>query len=66
MVARYAPWWLNTQVLRPGSEERRMMVDEPGVKENDQPLLPRSVYDDLPEATKPLFRHWVEEQEGTK
>ncbi len=61
VVVRYAPWWLNTKVLQPGSKERKMMVDEPGAKENDQPLVPRRVYEALPEATKPLFRHWVEE-----
>ncbi len=60
VVIRYAPWWLNTRVLAPGSEEREMMVEEPGAMENDQPLVPRNVYDDLPKATKRLFRHWVE------
>ena len=60
VVVRYAPWWLNTRVLAPGSEERKMMVDEPGCKENDQPLVPREVYESLPNATKPLYRHWVE------
>ncbi len=60
VVVRYAPWWLNTRILRPDSEERRMMVDEAGTKENDQPLVPRAVFEGLPEQTKPLFLHWVE------
>ncbi|MCZ6632431.1 MAG: phytanoyl-CoA dioxygenase family protein [bacterium] len=62
VVVRYAPWWLNTQVLRPGSEERKQMVDEPGLRENDQPLVPRKVYEGLPEGVKPLFRHWVQKE----
>ena len=60
VVVRYAPWWLNTRILRPDSEERRIMVDEAGTKENDQPLVPRAVFEGLPEQTKPLFLHWVE------
>ena len=45
-----------------GSEERKMMVDETGISENDQPLVPFSVYDELPEDVKPLFRHWVDHE----
>ncbi len=59
VVVRYAPWWLNTRVLMPGSEERKMMVEETGLTENDQELVPRPVYEGLPENVKPLFRHWV-------
>jgi len=59
VVVRYAPWWLNTRVLMPGSEERKMMVDETGVSDNDQDMVPRSVYEGLPENVKPLFRHWI-------
>jgi len=59
VVVRYAPWWLNTRVLMPGSEERKMMVDETGLSENDQEPVPRSVFEGLPERVKPLFRHWI-------
>lgn len=61
VVVRYAPWWLNTRVLMPGSEERKMMVNETGLTENDQELVPRRVYEELPENVKPLFRHWISE-----
>ena len=54
-----APWWLNTRVLMPGSEERKMMVDETGLTDNDQEPVPRRVYEELPENVKPLFRHWI-------
>ena len=60
VVVRYAPWWLNLNVLMPGSEERRILVDETGGTENLVPALPRDVYDGLPGALKPLVSHWVE------
>ena len=30
MVVRYAPWWLNLDILMTGSEERKRIVEEPG------------------------------------
>ena len=59
VVVRYAPWWLNTRILMPGSPERQMMVDEPGLTDNEQPPIPPDVYARLPDEAKPLFRHWV-------
>ena len=61
MVVRYAPWWLNLDVLMPGSDERARMVDEPGKSENEVPPIPKHVYDMFPEGVKPLYRHWVRE-----
>ena len=60
VVVRYAPWWLNLNVLKPGSEDRRILVDETGKNENLVPALPRDVFDDLPVELKPLVSHWVE------
>ena len=34
MAVRYAPWWLNLDVLMPGSDERKRMVEETGSREN--------------------------------
>ncbi|MFT5091088.1 MAG: ectoine hydroxylase-related dioxygenase (phytanoyl-CoA dioxygenase family) [Candidatus Latescibacterota bacterium] len=59
LAVRYAPWWLNLEVLRPGSDERRRMVDETGRKENEVPSLPRSTFETLPHTVKPLLRHWI-------
>jgi len=59
MVVRYAPWWLNLEVLMPGSEERKRMVEEPGLTENEVPPVPVDVYNRLPENVQPLYRHWV-------
>ena len=60
MAVRYAPWWLNLDVLMPGSVERTRMVDETGILDNVVTPVPPHVYDGLPENVKPLFRHWVE------
>lgn len=60
LVVRYAPWWLNLDVFKPGSVERRRMVDEKGRRENEVLPVPLHVYEALPVNVKPLFRHWVE------
>ena len=60
LAVRYAPWWLNTDVLMPGSDERARLVDEPGATDNVVPGVPKDVFKKLPEDVKPLYRHWVE------
>lgn len=61
VVVRYAPWWLNLDVLMDGSDERTRIVDEAGGKENNVPPIPPDVYNAFPSNVKPLFRHWVRE-----
>jgi hypothetical protein len=61
VVVRYAPWWLNTQVLMPNSEERRMLIEQTGLDDNLQPSVPRDVYDSLPNDVRPLFSHLLED-----
>ena len=60
LAVRYGPWWLDTEILRPGSATRQQMVDEPGLSDNQVPSLPRDVYDRLPQNVQPLYRHWIE------
>lgn len=60
LAVRYAPWWLNLDVLRPGSDERQRMVDEPGRTDNFVPCVTREVFERLPVNVKPLYRHWLE------
>lgn len=60
LAVRYAPWWLNLEVLRPGSDERKRMCDEVGATDNVVPSIRRDVYERLPERVQPLYRHWVE------
>ena len=59
MAVRYAPWWLNLDVLMPGSDERARIVDETGGNENEIAPVSPAVYEGLPEDVKPLYRHWV-------
>ncbi len=59
---RYAPWWLNLDVLMPGSDERARMIDETGLDENEVAPISPDVYARLPESAKPLFQHWVRKQ----
>lgn len=61
VVVRYAPWWLNTSVLWPGSLERKILVERTGLNDNEQPPVPQDVFVGLPEDVKPLFSHWVGE-----
>ena len=60
VVVRYAAWWLNLQILRPGSGERELMVESAQAQENDVPLLPRAVYDRMKPEVQKLFRHWID------
>ncbi len=59
MVVRYIPWWFNAEILVPGSDERRRMVDKSGRPENEMPALTPEVYEGLPDGVKPLYRHLV-------
>lgn len=60
LAVRYAPWWLNLEVLRPESDERRRMCDEAGATDNIVPSIRADVYERLPLPVQPLYRHWVE------
>ncbi len=60
LAVRYGPWWLNTEVLRPGSATRQQMVDEPGLTDNQVPSVPSDVYDRIRGNVQPLYTHWIE------
>ena len=57
-IVRFAPWWLNLNSLRPGSDERKRLIAS-GLAENTVPLVPERVFANLPDEVKPLFRHWI-------
>ncbi|MDE0218869.1 MAG: phytanoyl-CoA dioxygenase family protein [Spirochaetaceae bacterium] len=60
LAVRYAPWWLNLEVLRPGSPDRQRILDaNPDLTENEVPPVPRDVFEGLPPRVQPLFQHWV-------
>lgn len=60
LAVRYAPWWLNLDVLRPGSVDRERIVEAAGANDNQVPPVTREVFDKLPSDVQALFRHWVE------
>jgi len=62
LAVRYAPWWLNLEVLRPESGERRRMCDEAGRTDNIVPSIQRDVFDRLPQQVQQLYRHWVADE----
>lgn len=59
IAVRYAPWWLNLDVLMPGSDERQRMVIEPQAKDNEVGPISTETFNRLPKNVKPLMRHWV-------
>jgi ectoine hydroxylase-related dioxygenase (phytanoyl-CoA dioxygenase family) len=60
LAIRWAPWWLNLDVLMPGSDERHRMVEEvTGAKDNQVPAVESEVWAALPSNVQPLFRHWT-------
>ena len=59
VVVRYAPWWLDTRVLCPGSRQRQTLEAKTGLADPHQPTLPSEVFAALPEDVQPLFSHWV-------
>jgi len=56
---RYAPWWLNLNPSMIGTPEHSSMVVDTGGKNYDCPPVKRDVYESLPAAVKPLYRHYV-------
>ena len=61
VIARYAPWWLNLSVQKPGTPDHTQIVVETGGKPSVVPLVKRHTFESLPDEAKSLFRHWVEE-----
>lgn len=61
LAVRYAPWWLNLEVLRPNSGDRQRVFDaNPGLTTaNEVPPVPRDVFERLPADVQLLFQHWV-------
>jgi len=60
-IVRYAPWWLNLQPLRPGTRDRRQIVDANDGSDSKVEPVPFSVYRNLPESAKALVYHMVDE-----
>lgn len=61
VIVRYAPWWINLNPLKPGTHERIRMVDDTGGRDPWVELLPRKVFETLPEELKPMVAHLITE-----
>ena len=59
VIVRYAPWWINLNPLRPGTRDRRLIVEDNDGTDPKVETLPQSIYDRLPDAVKPLVYHVV-------
>jgi len=59
VIARYAPWWLNLDPLRPGTIDHEDIVERNNGRDSRVPALPQEIYERLPAEAKPLFRHAV-------
>ena len=59
VLVRYAPWWVNLNPLRPGSRDRKQIVDDQGGADVDPKVepIPASVYARLPADVQPLVYH---------
>ena len=63
LAVRYAPWWLNLEVLRPESDERKRMCEEAGKTDNIVPSIDRDVFAGLSFPVEQLYRHWIQPNE---
>lgn len=61
VIVRYAPWWLNLQPLRPGTRDRKQIVEMTGGKDIQVEPVPESVYKNLPPEVQALVYHMVAE-----
>ena len=61
IAIRFAPWWLNLDLLMPKNEERKLIAKKRNLAEKQQQCLTLDIYNQLPEKVKPLYRHWVQE-----
>lgn len=59
LAVRYAPWWLNLDVLDPESSERKWLCERTGKSDNEVPPIERDVFEQLPDDVQPLYQHWV-------
>jgi len=59
VLVRYAPWWLNTAPLRPGTIDLQEIVEKQKGQDSQVPPLPREVFENLPLDVKPLLRYLV-------
>tara|TARA_B100001996_G_scaffold80228_1_gene59174 strand:+ start:536 stop:1318 length:783 start_codon:yes stop_codon:yes gene_type:complete len=60
LVVRYAPWWLNLEVFRPGSYDRKKIIEDKNKFGSLYPSVTKNAFDKIDDDVKPLFEHWLE------
>lgn len=60
LAIRFAPWWLNLEVRRPGSIEAKLIETMAVGRPTPVPTLSRLEYEALPVAVRPLYEHWLD------
>ena len=58
LAVRFAPWWLNLEVRRPGSCEADMIEAIGNGRSSRVPLLTQGEYNGLIPGVKPFYSHW--------
>nr|WP_035792323.1 phytanoyl-CoA dioxygenase family protein [Kitasatospora mediocidica] len=61
LAVRYAPWWLNLEVRRPGSTDARLVEELMDGRANSAPLLTAAQFEALPAVLRPMYENWVEQ-----
>ena len=60
LVVRYAPWWLNLEVFRPNSLDRKKIIENKNIFGSLYPSIKKESFEKLNDNVKPLFEHWLE------
>ena len=60
LVVRYAPWWLNLEVFRMGSLDRKKIIEDKNRFGSLYPSVTKESFDKINNDVKPLFEHWLE------
>ena len=60
LVVRYAPWWLNLEVFRPNSFDRKKIIEEKNKFGSLYPSVKKDAFSKINDEVKPLFEHWLE------
>lgn len=60
LAIRFAPWWLNLEVRRPGSIQAKSIENMAVGRPTPVPTLSRLEYEALPPAVRPLYEHWID------
>jgi len=62
IAVRYAPLWLNLDLLDSDSNYRKQVLEATGKNNQIVPRIPLSIYESLPDKAKPLYRHWIADE----